>query len=137
MTSRPKIAIAGHRAESTSASRRSALISSERLVEAVWQAGGDPLVYLPVVDSDYAQRLSGISGILVPGGGDVDPSFYGQEPTTDAIYGVDKVSDAFDLGLIRYAIDNAIPLLAICRGAQLVNVACGGICNFLTPTSCT
>lgn len=124
--SRPKIAIAGRRAEKTSASRRSALISSERLAAAIWAAGGDPLILYPAEQSDFADRLSGFSGVVIPGGGDVDPSFYNQQPKSAAIYGVDKLVDEFDLQLSDYALNNGIPLLAICRGAQIINVLKGG-----------
>lgn len=124
--SRPKIAIAARRADKTSASRRSALISSERLAAAIWEAVGDPVIMYPAEQNDFADRLSGISGVLIPGGGDVDPSFYGQEPASAAIYGVDKLVDSFDLELSDYALKNGIPLLAICRGAQIINVLRGG-----------
>jgi putative glutamine amidotransferase len=125
-TVRPRIAIAARRAESTSASRRSAVVISERLAEAVWLAGGEPLIYYPTTDGSIAERMEGIAGVLIPGGGDVDPSFYGQRPSTDSIYGVDKLVDSFDLALSDHALKNGIPLLAICRGAQVINVLRGG-----------
>lgn len=123
---RPRIAIAARRADSTSASRRSAIVISERLASAIWLAGGEPLIYFPTEESDFTDRLRGIAGVLIPGGGDVDPSFYGQERTTDAIYGVDKLVDEFDLCMSKHALNSGIPLLAICRGAQVVNVLRGG-----------
>jgi putative glutamine amidotransferase len=51
---------------------------------------------------------------------------YGEELATDSIYDVDRAQDAFDLAVARWAIDEGVPLLAICRGTQVVNVACGG-----------
>jgi putative glutamine amidotransferase len=62
----------------------------------------------------------------MPGGGDINPERYGQQQSTDRIYGVVDVQDETDLAIFDYALANAIPLLAICRGFQLVNVARGG-----------
>jgi putative glutamine amidotransferase len=63
--------------------------------------------------------------VLLPGGGDLSPRWYGQQPHP-TLYGVDETQDAFDLALARWAIQGNIPLLAICRGNQVVNVALGG-----------
>jgi len=123
---RPRIAILGRIAESTSVTRHDGLVTALRLAKAVWEAGGEPLTFLPVAGADLAERLAGIDGILMPGGGDVNPQRYGQEPTTDRIYGVVYVQDQTDLEIFDYAVENGIPLLAICRGFQIVNVARGG-----------
>ena len=63
--------------------------------------------------------------ILLPGGGDLSPRWYGEQPHP-TLYNVDETQDAFDLALARWAIADRIPLLAICRGNQVVNVALGG-----------
>ncbi|MCU1361404.1 MAG: peptidase, partial [Ilumatobacteraceae bacterium] len=65
-------------------------------------------------------------GLLLPGGGDVDPSRYGQEAETDALYGMVGLHDEFDLALTLAAIQRDLPVLAICRGMQILNVAQGG-----------
>jgi putative glutamine amidotransferase len=123
---RPRIAILGRFAEGTTVTRTRGLVTAQALAEAVWAAGGDPLTFLPVEGSDWSERMAGIDGLLMPGGGDIDPTSYATESTSDEIYGVDPKQDAVDFSLVKWALENAVPLLAICRGCQLVNVALGG-----------
>jgi putative glutamine amidotransferase len=123
---RPRIAIVARFAESTSATRFEAIVTARRLAEAVWAAGGEPLSFLAVEGSDWAQRLEGIDGVLMPGGADIDPRNYGQKPATDKLYGIDPLQDAVDISLIRHVLARGIPMLAICRGMQITNVALGG-----------
>lgn len=123
---RPRIAIVARFAESTSATRYEAVVTARRLAEGVWAAGGEPLSFLAVAHSDWNSRLAGIDGVIMPGGADIDPSNYGQAPISDQLYGVDSLQDSVDISLVRHVIDNGIPLLAICRGMQITNVALGG-----------
>jgi putative glutamine amidotransferase len=123
---RPRIAILGRFAEGTTVTRYRGLVTAQALAEAVWAAGGDPLTFLPVEGSDWNERMAGIDGILMPGGGDIDPTSYAEQATSDEIYGVDAKQDAVDFSLVKWAIEQGIPLLAICRGCQLVNIALGG-----------
>ena len=125
-SSRPRIALLGRLAEHTSATRREGLVTARLLAESVWQAGGEPLTMLPVSGSDWASRLEGIDGVLMPGGGDINPALYGQTAQSDELYGIDDLQDEVDLSLTRWALQHQIPFLAICRGMQLVNVAYGG-----------
>ena len=69
--------------------------------------------------------LQEIDGLLLTGGGDVDPVFYGEDrhPLTDD---AEPGRDEFEIDLARRAMTDAVPLLAICRGAQVMNVAAGG-----------
>ncbi len=69
--------------------------------------------------------LHGLDGLVLAGGTDVDPALYGQEPltTTDE---PDQERDKRELALVQEALDADAPILAICRGMQLLNVACGG-----------
>ena len=86
-------------------------------------AGGLP-VHLPMSASPelLATRLD---GIIIAGGEDVDPRLYGQAPAP--LTGpVDPIRDAFELGLIRAGLAHGIPVLGVCRGLQLINVALGG-----------
>lgn len=71
-----------------------------------------------------ARLLRGMHGLVLAGGGDVDPTLYGQAPTFSL--GVNPLRDRFELALLRYAEQEGIPVLAICRGHQLLNVARGG-----------
>ncbi|MFM7272020.1 MAG: gamma-glutamyl-gamma-aminobutyrate hydrolase family protein [Actinomycetes bacterium] len=95
-------------------------------LDAVVRAGGEPAILSPrPVDPDTADAiLAGCAGLLLLGGGDVDPARYGEEahPRT---YGVSPVRDEFELALLAAARRSRIPVLGICRGAQLLAVASG------------
>jgi putative glutamine amidotransferase len=123
---RPRIAIVARFAESTSATRYEAIVTARRLAEGVWAAGGEPLTFLAVSGSDWTQRLDGIDGVLMPGGADVDPRNYGQDRTSDHLYGIDPMQDEVDISLIRHVLAVGLPMLAICRGLQITNVTLGG-----------
>ena len=71
-------------------------------------------------------ELGGYDGVLFLGGGDVDGALYGHHGEVPNSYGVDRRADEYCLELIRGVLDRDQPLLAICRGSQLLNVACGG-----------
>jgi putative glutamine amidotransferase len=92
--------------------------------EVITAAGGIPVI-LPVyldLDGDLFDRLD---GIVVTGGGDVDPALYGR-PVGSKTAGIDQRRDAFEIGLVRRAAERDVPLMAICRGIQAMNVALGG-----------
>jgi putative glutamine amidotransferase len=101
------------------------------LSEAVFAAGGEPVVIHPVapaarIDVDAArERLWFADGVLLPGGGDVAARWSGQQPHPSQ-YGVDEEQDAFDIAVAKVALADHLPLLAVCRGTQIVNVALGG-----------
>ena len=92
--------------------------------DAVYAAGGLPVI-LPVVDRPPTGLLDRMDGLLLTGGGDIDPALYGEEPDPTA-YGIRRDRDAFEIALYRQAMESRIPVLAICRGMQLVNVLRGG-----------
>jgi putative glutamine amidotransferase len=94
-------------------------------VKAVRKAGGVP-VLLPMTEPDDAARtIARVDGILVTGGADVNPVRYGAEPApeTDA---ADLERDDFEIALVNAALAGDQPLLCICRGIQILNVALGG-----------
>jgi putative glutamine amidotransferase len=94
-------------------------------VDVVRLAGGVPVV-LPAVEGDIPEALEVIDGLILPGGGDVDPAHYGGE-RHDANYGISPERDGFELALARAALARPdLPILCICRGMQLLNVALGG-----------
>jgi putative glutamine amidotransferase len=74
---------------------------------------------------DAADCLAPLDGLLLSGGGDIDPALYGGR-THELTYMVDRARDDFELALLRRALDVEMPVLAICRGMQLLNVALGG-----------
>lgn len=126
MSERPRIAIVGRFTDTASAIRSFGVVSSRRLLESVWAAGGEPITFLPVENPNWEERLQGFKGVLIPGGGDVDPKRYGEEPNTEELYGIDELQDENDFSIAQYAFDTGLPVLAICRGFQLVNVLRGG-----------
>lgn len=67
-----------------------------------------------------------VAGVLLLGGGDVDPAVYGHRDPVPNLYGVDRGCDERSLALIMQAADSGRPILGVCRGAQLLNVAYGG-----------
>ena len=92
--------------------------------EAVRRAGGDPQVVAPDAAS-VKEVLANADAVLLPGGGDIDPSIYGEAVHTQ-FDAAEPGRDAFEVALARGALEADIPLLAICRGMQLLNVARGG-----------
>lgn len=98
----------------------------ETYISAVVAAGGVPLL-LPLVDDEDVLRASYdlIDGLLLAGGGDVEPHHYGEEPIPE-LGAVDPLRDRVELWLARRAAAEAKPILAICRGIQVLNVALGG-----------
>ncbi|MFI8239631.1 gamma-glutamyl-gamma-aminobutyrate hydrolase family protein [Streptomyces sp. NPDC085866] len=125
MTHRPLIAVPARFSATTSALRYAAEVNARALIEAVWRAGGEPASIHPA-ESDVAARLARFDGVLLPGGGDLAPHRYGAATTHDSVYDVDELQDAFDLQVARHALGAGLPLLAVCRGLQIVNVALGG-----------
>jgi putative glutamine amidotransferase len=122
---RPLIAVPARFSATTSALRYAAEVNARALIEAVWRAGGEPAGIHPA-DTGTAARLARFDGVLLPGGGDLAPCRYGAADTHDAVYDVDTLQDTFDLDVARHALASGLPLLAVCRGLQVVNVALGG-----------
>jgi putative glutamine amidotransferase len=128
---RPLIVIPARYSEQATALRFRAEVTARALIEAVFAAGGEPVVVHPhapdfEVDVDAArERIWFADGVLLPGGGDVAARWSGQQPHPTE-YGVDEEQDAFDIAVARVALADRLPLLAICRGNQIVNVALGG-----------
>lgn len=125
---RPLVAVIGRRAASVPILRFSATLAAEAMCEAVWAAGGEPVVlHGPAADptAGLAERLDRFDGVLVPGGADLGPERYGQEPLPETVEVV-AFQDDLDLAAVRAAIAVDVPTLAICRGLQVLNVALGG-----------
>jgi putative glutamine amidotransferase len=93
---------------------------------AIKRAGGLPLLVPPQPDDEALRALSArLDGVLLPGGGDIDPARYGEEllPICGTI---EPERDGLEIPLARLALDEGKPILGICRGMQLLNVATGG-----------
>jgi putative glutamine amidotransferase len=93
-------------------------------VDCVRRAGGLPLL-LPPGKVDPAEALAGLDGLILTGGGDIDPALY-QGARHEAIYMVDHERDRSEVGLLLASKESGLPTLGICRGCQLINVALGG-----------
>ena len=105
--------------------RREDSLTGRNYSEAVALAGGVPLM-VANLDPELAEGcLEGIDGVLFTGGGDIDPSFFGREPEPQ-LGRVDLERDEFELALYRAARARGLPILGVCRGIQLINVAEGG-----------
>lgn len=109
--------------------------ANARYVTQVERAGGVPVLLPMTPDTQPAQcgaLLASVQGLLLPGGGDLDPHFYGQEPLPGGpeVYGAltepARRSQAAELKLIRQAGAARLPMLGICLGVQSMNVAFGG-----------
>ncbi|HVR72477.1 MAG TPA: gamma-glutamyl-gamma-aminobutyrate hydrolase family protein [Vicinamibacteria bacterium] len=94
-------------------------------VRAVEKAGALPVLLAPGPLERIPDVLARIDGLVLSGGSDLDPAHYGEEPH-ETVDDVSPERDAFELALSREALARDLPLLAICRGHQVLNVATGG-----------
>lgn len=97
--------------------------------DALWACGATPLLITPPdapeAMSRYKQAIASCDALCLTGGGDIDPRLYGQAPT-ERLRDVDAVRDAAELEAVHLCIDAGVPILGICRGAQMLAVALGG-----------
>jgi len=99
----------------------------DNYTRSVFRAGGLPIIlpmssHDPVVLDEY---LANLDGLLFTGGEDVHPKHYGEDVRA-VCQKIDPVRDEFELGLAARALERGIPAFGICRGLQVMNVACGG-----------
>ena len=95
-------------------------------LHAVQQAGGVPVPLPPQLSAASLEPLgAGLHGLLLTGGGDVDPALFG-EAAHPTLYDVAPIRDTFEANAARWALEHRIPLLCVCRGVQVLNVALGG-----------
>ncbi len=102
----------------------SAALIPSTYVSAIARAGGRPVV-LPPLDDGVEETLDALDGLLFSGGEDLDPDHYGAErhPETK---GMHEARDRAELILLGAALERDMPVLAVCRGSQILNVALGG-----------
>jgi putative glutamine amidotransferase len=93
-------------------------------VQAVERAGGRPLLVPPSEDG-IEETLDAVDGLVFSGGSDLDPALYDQEPH-EATTGVIPERDRAELALLEAALARDMPVLAVCRGSQVLNIARGG-----------
>jgi putative glutamine amidotransferase len=97
----------------------------ERYISALRRAGVRPVIIPGDDPSAPEELLSSLAGLVLAGGGDIDPGRYGAE-ADDTVYGVDPARDLTEAQLATAALDLGVPTLAICRGLQVLDVLLGG-----------
>src|SRR3972149_6079176 len=126
MTTRPLIGITASVTKSVHPPHAEVYMIGRKYVDAVETAGGVPLIVPHNLGDDSLRLLlDRLDGLLLSGGGDIDPAIYGEEPHPD-VDGISADRDRVELALAHWAVDQQKPLLAICRGLQVLNVALGG-----------
>jgi putative glutamine amidotransferase len=93
-------------------------------IDAIRAAGGLPILLAPG-ELNLPALVQQLDGLVLSGGGDIDPEIYGGRHH-HSVYAVDPERDDFDLGIARLALQHNVPTLGICRGMQVLNVATGG-----------
>ena len=133
----PVIAVPGRLSPHATNVRGEAFAAGQGYLRGIGRAGGQGVILPPIVagleTSDgfdsLVETLSRFDGIVLHGGGDVDPTLYGEAPTAEELYGIIPEHDAYELAVVRAALELDMPVLAICRGLQILNVALGGTRN--------
>ena len=125
----PLIVIVGRVSPDAANVRGEAFASGQRYSTAIERAGGIPVTLPPIaglMDHRLHNLLQRIDGVLFHGGGDIDPRHYGQVASAQQLHGVVAEHDEVALQLMRAVLAIDLPVLALCRGMQVLNVATGG-----------
>jgi putative glutamine amidotransferase len=126
---RPLIAITSRKSARADTWRVPVVAVGRTYLDAIARAGGQPVVLPPLPDTDVADvadLLARVDGLCLPGGPDVDPHRFGATDVDPHVTPVDADHDTLDLSCARIAVEVGLPMLAICRGHQVLNVALGG-----------
>jgi putative glutamine amidotransferase len=127
----PRIGVTTKRLQGRDPLGRPQMGTEAAYLRAVWAAGGLPVMFPNLPPEAAPACLEGVEGVLLTGGGDIDPARYGapRHPQTD---GVDPERDAFEFALVEAARAQGKPILGICRGSQVLAVAFGAaLCQHL------
>jgi putative glutamine amidotransferase len=124
----PFVLLPGRLSPEAKGVREAAIASGRRYSEAIARAGGVALTVPPLESTltHIDSLVERADAVLLHGGGDLDPTLYDQQQSTETIYGIVAEHDAVELAIVRAAIAIDKPVLAICRGIQVLNVALGG-----------
>ena len=124
MRDRPRIVVTLHGPEQASLEEPT-WATFERYLDAVQRAGGDPIPVDPTSSqADREQAFAEMDGLLLPGGADLDPRLYGEEPQPSVHVEADR--DELEREAWAAATERGVPVLGVCRGMQAINVFSGG-----------
>ena len=124
----PIILLPGRLTTKSQGVRGDSFSTGRRYSEAVARAGGVAVQAQPIEQTIAAahELVARFDGVIIQGGGDIDPSRYGQHARSNSIYGISPEHDDLEIAVVRAAVELDKPVLAICRGIQILNVALGG-----------
>ena len=124
----PLVLIVGRNTPKADGQRNPAFAIGQPYLRAIRRAGGIPLMLPP--DPGVLEHLDSlvprIDALVLAGGGDVDPRRYGQPASADELYGIVPDHDEVEFAVADKVLSRELPVLAVCRGMQVVNVALGG-----------
>jgi putative glutamine amidotransferase len=125
---KPLVVIIGRRSDEAQGVRGKPYAAGQAYFQSVERAGGIPLMVPPIPEllDDLPSLLRRSDAVVFHGGGDIDPRRYGQQANEESLYGIVPEHDTMELAMIAAAIEADKPVLAICRGLQVLNVALGG-----------
>jgi putative glutamine amidotransferase len=126
MTHKPLIGITANESKFIRSPHHPIFSLNQVYVRAIEEAGGVPLILPPILSEDSMREVfARLDGIVFSGGGDINPSIYG-EPLHSTLWSLSDDRDRVELEFARWAAHHEKPLLGICRGTQVLNVALGG-----------
>lgn len=123
---RPLIGVPGMWSGTVQGLRFDGIAVAVEVLRSILRAGGEPVILFPSEDHNGRSRYALLDGVVLPGGADVSPELYGEVPADTTRVAHYRGQDAAEIAVIRDCIELEIPTLAICRGLQLLNVACEG-----------
>lgn len=124
----PRILLPGKLTTNATGVRGDSYSNGLKFAEAIARAGGVVVTLAPLVEhvEQAADLVASVDGVLIQGGGDIDPARYGEGQRNDTVYGIVAAHDEFEFAVVNEAVRQDKPLLSICRGIQVLNVALGG-----------
>ena len=122
----PIIGITGRVEQASRPPHLNLFASPQDYVKAVAESGGVPVVIPPHLEKKHLRVIfHHLDGLILSGGGDIHPSLFG-ERDSGLLWSVDQERDRCEMLLAQWALEDRLPVLAICRGIQVLNVVCGG-----------